>query len=109
MFEVSSNFGNPSPIVQTALRAPSATAKARLPRHPALIAPQPSRFCPRISPTIPKPDAIENYFWIHVGQYGNSQLPCGKGRATHRRVDGIEDAQGIDIRYPTNGHRIGDI
>jgi len=36
-------------------------------------------------------------------------LPCGKGLATHVRVDGIEDAQSVDIRNASNGDRIAQI
>jgi hypothetical protein len=36
-------------------------------------------------------------------------LPCGKGLATHRRVDGLEDAQSMDIRNAANGERIAQI
>src|SRR5579862_9395291 len=36
------------------------------------------------------------------------RLPCGKGPASHRRVDGIEDAQSMDIRNPAHGDRISE-
>jgi hypothetical protein len=36
-------------------------------------------------------------------------LPCGKGLATHRRVDGIDDTQPVDIRNASNGDRIAQI
>jgi hypothetical protein len=42
-----------------------------------------------------------------VSQYSIcKERPCGKGLATHRRVDGIEDDQSVDIRNASNSDRI---
>jgi len=49
---------------------------------------------------------------VRLAFRGNSirkGLPCGKGLATHRRVDGIEDGQSVDIRNASNGDRIAQI
>jgi hypothetical protein len=37
------------------------------------------------------------------------RLPCGKGLATHRRVDGIEGAQAMEICHAAHGDRIAQI
>jgi hypothetical protein len=38
--------------------------------------------------------------------FGDGRCRCSKWLATHGCVNGIEDAQAIDIRRSTNGDRI---